>query len=156
MYETSILREWESGIMSNNRESLTAKERRERAQGLKSQALQRDLELLDSEVAKWADSFVFGEVWGRSGISHEERMLVAISSLATQGRTAQLRNYLFGAVQDGISPEKVQESLVMLVVYAGFPTALVALNEWREVRLACERKGLAPKRPEQSDFEESE
>ena len=45
MYETSILREWESGIMSNNRESLTAKERRERAQGLKSQALQRDLEL---------------------------------------------------------------------------------------------------------------
>ena len=131
--------------MEGNSDLTAAKERRQRAQGAKSEALQRDLDLLDSQVASWADSFVFGEVWGRSGISHEERMLVAITSLATQGRTAQLRNYLFGAVQDGISTEKVQEALVMLVVYAGFPTALVALNEWREVRLACERQGLEPK-----------
>jgi 4-carboxymuconolactone decarboxylase len=75
-------------------------------------------------------------------------MLVAIASLATQGRSVQLRNYLFGAVQDGISPRKIHEALVMLVVYAGFPTALAALADWRDVQAACERHGMPLEWPE--------
>lgn len=114
-------------------ELASAVARRQRAQGRKAEQLQADLQGLDPGVAEWADSFVFGQVWGRPGISHEERMLVAISSLASLGRTAQLRNYLFGAVQDGIPAEKIQEALAMLVVYAGFPVALAALTEWRAV-----------------------
>ena len=115
--------------------------RRRRAQGGKADQLQTDLQSLDAGVATWADSFVFGQVWGRPGISHEERMLVAITSLASLGRTAQLRNYLFGAVQDGIPVEKIQEALVMLVVYAGFPVALAALTEWRAVLASSRRHG---------------
>lgn len=116
--------------------------RRRRAQGAKADRLQADLRSLDPGVAEWADSFVFGEVWGRPGISHEERMLVAISALASLGRTAQLRNYLFGAVQDGIPAEKIQEALAMLVVYAGFPVALAALTEWRAVLASSQRQGI--------------
>jgi 4-carboxymuconolactone decarboxylase len=69
-------------------------------------------------------------------------MLVAITALAATGRTAQLRNYLFGAVQDAIPASKVHEALVMLVVYVGFPTTLTSLSEWRDVREACERNGM--------------
>jgi 4-carboxymuconolactone decarboxylase len=118
-------------------------QRRRRAQGIKSDALQADLASLDEGIAQWADDFIFGQVWARDGISHEERMLVAITALASTGRTAQLRNYLFGAVQDGIPVEKIHEALVMLVVYIGFPTALVALAEWRSVRAACERNAAS-------------
>ena len=120
-----------------------AQERRRRAQGSKSDRLQADLETLDPAAAEWGTNFVFGDVWGQPGLAFEERMLVAITSLATLGRTAQLRNYLFGAVQDGIPGTKIQQALSMLVVYAGFPTALTALAEWRDVRAACERNGIA-------------
>lgn len=119
-----------------------ARARRQRAQGSKSEALQNDLIALDPGVADWADEFVFGSVWGRPGLPHEERMLVAITALAAQGRIAQLRNYLFGAVQDGVPAQKIHEALVMLVVYAGFPTAITALAEWRSVREACARQGF--------------
>lgn len=116
--------------------------RRRHAQGVKADELQRDLESLDAGVARWANSFVFGEVWAREGMSHKERMLVAIASLASQGHLAQLRNYLFGALQAGVEPEKVQEALVMLVVYCGFPVAIQALSVWRDVRQAAARRGM--------------
>ena len=59
---------------------------------------------------------------------------MAIAALAAQGHTAQLRTYLHGAIQAGIDPDKIQDVLVMMVVYSGFPSALMSLDEWRKVR----------------------
>jgi len=103
--------------------------RRERAQGAKADRLQAALTELDPRLARWADEFVFGEVWDGTALRHDEQMLVAITALAATGRTRQLRNYLHGALQDGIPAEKLQGALRMLVVYAGFPTAIDALSE---------------------------
>jgi 4-carboxymuconolactone decarboxylase len=114
---------------------------RRRAQGEKSEKLQALLTSLDPGVGRWADEFVFGEVWARDGLAFEERMLVAIASLATQGKTATLRNYLYGALQEGMSARKIQEALVMLVVYAGFPTATNMLYEWKQVLDSAREQG---------------
>jgi 4-carboxymuconolactone decarboxylase len=116
--------------------------RREKAQGPKAEVLQNILVDIDPHVASWTDDFVFGEVWGRPGLSHEERMLVAITALAMRGHHTLLRNYLFGALHDGISARKVHETLVMLVVYGGFPTMVEALRTWQDVREAAGRQGL--------------
>ena len=111
---------------------------RERAQGRKAAQLEALLGALDPELPGYADEFIFGGVWARPGLGHEERMLVAIAVLAAGGHEGQLRNYLYGALQDGIDPVKVQEALVMTCVYAGFPAALSALHLWREVLRAHE------------------
>lgn len=116
---------------------------RRRAQGAKADQLQALLVSLDPGVGRWADEFVFGEVWGRPGLDFETRMLVAITSLATQGKGALLRNYAHGALQAGISARKIHEALVELVVYAGFPTATGMLFEWQQVLAAARRQGLA-------------
>ena len=105
----------------------TGQERRERAQGAKADALQSALRELDGRLADWADDFVFGQVWDAPGISADEQMLVAITALATAGRTRQLCNYLHGALQAGIPEERLRSALRMLVVYAGFPVAIDAL-----------------------------
>jgi 4-carboxymuconolactone decarboxylase len=118
-------------------------ELRRRAQGAKADQLQTLLTSLDPGVGRWANEFVFGEVWSRPGLDFETRMLVAISSLATQGKGAMLRNYTHGALQAGISARKIHETLVELVVYAGFPTATNMLFEWRQVLLAARRQGVA-------------
>ena len=109
------------------------RELRERAQGAKADALQQVLASLDPDAAAWADEFIFGTVWDRPGLEFEDRMLVAITALAAQGNSAQLRNYLHGALQDGMPPGKIHEAMLMLVVYCGFPTALGALGVWKEV-----------------------
>ena len=116
--------------------------RRRRAQGPMADRLQEALQGLDPQMADWADRFIFGEVWGRAGLEHHERMLVAIAALGATGNLNQLKNYLFGALHDGIPPRKVHEALVMLAVYAGFPRAISAADLWREVVASARRQGL--------------
>jgi 4-carboxymuconolactone decarboxylase len=120
---------------------------RARAQGARTEALGEALAALDPELLEWADEFIFGSVWQRPGLAFEDRMLVAITALATQGATTQLRNYLHGALQEGIEPGRIREALVMLVVYVGFPTALQSLVVFKEVLDAHHRGGSgAPSR----------
>jgi 4-carboxymuconolactone decarboxylase len=114
--------------------------RRRLAQGAKADGLQQALTALDETLADWADDFVFGHVWAGTAISHEERMMVAITALAATNRRNQLRNYLHGALQGGIAPERIREALRMLVVYAGFPVAIESLTEFDSVLSAHQRR----------------
>lgn len=116
--------------------------RRARAQGAKADQLQAALAELDPQLAVWADSFVFGDVWGRPGLEFEQRMLVAITALAAGGHMPQLKNYLHGALEDGIPAQAVHEALLMLAVYCGMPVALRAMVCWKEVVAAARRRGL--------------
>lgn len=119
------------------------RERRRRAQGKHADRLQAILVGLDEGLAEYADDFIFGQVWGRPGMEFEERMLVAITALAAQGNTAQLRNYLHGALQDGMSAAKLRETMVMLTVYCGFPTALGGTVLLNEVFEAARKQGMS-------------
>jgi 4-carboxymuconolactone decarboxylase len=110
--------------------------RRRRAQGAKADKLQAALLDLDPSLARWADEFVFGEVWAGDVLEFDERMLVAIAALAATGRRNQLRNYLHGALQGGIAEERIREALRMMVVYAGFPVAIESMSELDSVLTA--------------------
>lgn len=116
--------------------------RRERAQGVRAEKLQAVLRSIDPQVADWADDFIFGQVWGRPGLSQDERMLVAITALAAGGHTHLMKNYLHGALQAGIPPRKLHEALTMLIVYSGFPPTVAALSEWRKVFDAAVKQGV--------------
>ena len=122
-------------------------ELRAAAQGARSEQLQRGIRDLDPALAEWVDGFVFGEVWQRPGLSFEQRILAAISALAATRNHDQLRAYLFGAVQSGISKDAVQEVLAMQVVYCGFPAGIQALTVWRDVLRSCEKHGLGQGHP---------
>lgn len=122
--------------------SIEGAARRQRAQGVKADGLNAALGELDPGLAQWADGFIFDDVWGRDGISQDERMLVAITALASNKNGSQLRNYLHGAVQAGVDPQKIHEALVMLVVYCGFPVALQSLMVWKEVIDVERRRGV--------------
>lgn len=116
--------------------------RRGRAQGVKTDKFTQAMIELDPQLVEWTDGFVFDDLWGREGISFEERMLVAIAALAATEHPNQLRIYLHGALQDGISPRKLHEAVLMMLVYAGFPTALTALSTWKEVVAQARRQGM--------------
>jgi 4-carboxymuconolactone decarboxylase len=118
------------------------RERRRLAQGAKADALDARLRSMDAGMANLTNEFVFGQVWGRPGLSHEERMLVAIGALVATEHPNQLRNYLHGALQNGIDPIKVHETIVMMCVYGGFPAALEGLMEWRDVVRAARKQGM--------------
>jgi 4-carboxymuconolactone decarboxylase len=107
---------------------------RGRAQGSRTEQMGAALAELDPDLLRWADGFIFGDVWNGGAIGFDERMMVAIVALASTGQQAMLRNYLHGAFQAGIAAERIRESLKMLVVYIGFPAAIAAMATFDEVR----------------------
>lgn len=129
-------------MATDDERAAVGKELRERAQGAMAPRLQDALGSLDPELADIADEFIFGRIWAGAGedIAFEERMLVAITALAAGDHQEQLRNYLHGALQEGIPADKLHEALKMLVIYCGFPTALHALGTFAKVRAAHERR----------------
>ena len=123
-------------------DSATGGDRRRRAQGARADGLQAELAIVDPGVAGFADGFIFGDVWGRPGLEFEERMMVAITALAATNHPNQLKNYLHGALQDGIPASKIHEIFVMLTVYCGFPTALDSMILWQSVVRSARRQGI--------------
>ena len=103
--------------------------RRRKAQGGKADQLQAALEALDPALGRWADEFVFGEVWAGEALGQRERALIAIAMLAATTRRNQLKNYLHGALQNGVTEAELRELMKMLVVYVGFPAAIEAMLE---------------------------
>jgi alkylhydroperoxidase/carboxymuconolactone decarboxylase family protein YurZ len=116
--------------------------RRARAQGPRTDAVQAVSASLDPQLPEWIDEFIFGAVWGRPGLSHQERALTAITALATGQHTDQLRVYIWGALHDGVPARKIQEVLVMISIYAGFPVALKSLFVWRDILKSAPDQGI--------------
>ena len=103
--------------------------------------LHANLGAIDPRLTSWADDWIFGQVWDDRA-AFEDRALVAITALAATSKPDQLRNYLHGALQDGMDPRRIHEALMMLVVYVGFPTTLQALVVWQEVVASARRRGV--------------
>lgn len=116
-------------------------ERRALAYGERSDLLYDAFSGLDEGLAELGDEYVFGQIWGRGGLAYEERMLVAIAALAMGKNPNELRNYLNGALENGIEPQKIHEVLVMLSVYGGFPVAVQGLLVWRDVVRSARQQG---------------
>lgn len=116
--------------------------RRAEILGERAERVREAVERLDAPIAEWSENFIFGSVWAPSpDISTKEQTLVVIGMLAAQGHIHQMRAYLFGALQQGIPPAKIQAALRLLTVYAGFPRAVMAMHEWSNVQEAARRNG---------------
>lgn len=129
-------------IMNTNDEATRARGRelRGRAQGARTDELGTALAAVDPALRDWADEFIFGSVWDREGLEFDDRLLVAIVALAAREQHTQLRNYLHGALQDGVDARRIHEALLMLVVYIGFPAGIAALAAFKDVLATHERR----------------
>jgi 4-carboxymuconolactone decarboxylase len=73
-------------------------------------------------------AFAWGGVWSREGLSLRDRSLITIAVLAALHRPDELRLHLHGGLQNGLTKAEMEEALVQVGVYAGFP-ATVAGNK---------------------------
>ena len=68
----------------------------------------RSLEDIAPDLGKFIVEFAFGDIYTREGLTTEEREMITLSSLLTAGGCEpQLEVHIGGALNVGISPEKV-------------------------------------------------
>ena len=78
-------------------------------------------------LARWAVEYEFGDVLARDALPATTRQLAAIMMLAARGnRDELLFTHLRGSLAAGLDRTMLEEALIQLAVYAGFPAALNA------------------------------
>lgn len=75
--------------------------------------------------------FALGEIWARPQMARRDRSLVVCASLAAQNRPDELQIHMTGARRHGASRAELEELLVMICVYAGFPSAVQGFRALR-------------------------
>ena len=88
----------------------------------------KSLEDIAPDLGKFIVEFAFGDIYTRGGLTKGEREMITLSSLLTAGGCEpQLKVHIGGALNVGISPEKVIETFLQCVPYTGFPKVLNAV-----------------------------
>ena len=91
-----------------------------------------DLGSITGEVLR----FAYGELWPRTELSRRERSLVVTTSLTTQGNADEMQAHMRGAGRNGLSDAAIEELLITIAFYAGFPTCVEGFRQWRLVQAA--------------------
>ena len=75
----------------------------------------------------------WGNTWQRKGIDLKTRSIVTVSMLVALGRMHELKLHVRGALNNGVTPEELQEIFMHASVYCGFPAAVDAFRTASEV-----------------------
>ena len=70
---------------------------------------------------------LYGSIWSRDEIiSLPERSLITVAVLVALNRENELKIHIRGALNLGISKEKIEEMILHVAHYSGFPTGVSA------------------------------
>ena len=85
------------------------------------------------KLAELTDRVLFGDVWERPELSKRDRSLATVSALVALNRPQQLRFHLGRAVENGVTKEELIELITHLAFYAGWPSAMTAIQVAKDV-----------------------
>lgn len=88
---------------------------------------------LTQPVQDWINEHAWGSTWQREGLPRSTRSLVTIGMLAALKAPAELKGHVRGALNNGCTPEEIQEVLLHSIVYCGAPAAQEAFRAAKEV-----------------------
>ena len=120
--------------MENKQRLINGKVMLQRVDAEAADHVMASLDRVAPDVAKLILEFAFNDIYTRPGLSLQQRELVTITSLLTQGDTAdQLRVHLNGSLNVGLSRTEIVETCIHCIPYVGFPKVLNALTVVKEV-----------------------
>ncbi len=84
-------------------------------------------------LERYRQNTLFDDLWKRSGLNPRDRSIVTLAALIARSQTAEMRQYLNLALDNGVKPAEISEIVTHLAFYAGWGTAMAAVPVVREV-----------------------
>ena len=104
------------------------------------------LEGISPDLATYIIAFAFGDIYERPLLDHKTKEIVIVAGLTAMGNVrAQLKVHLHAALNVGWTIAEVQEVILQMTVYSGFPSAVNGMTILKEV--LEERKAQGVKDP---------
>lgn len=83
-------------------------------------------EQFGSEFQEMTTALAWGGIWAREGLALRDRSLIAISVLAALNRPGELAMHIPGGLRNGLGVQELEEALLHVGLYAGFPATTAA------------------------------
>ena len=94
------------------------------------------------DLARYVVEFGYGDVYGRTGFDDRTRQLTAIAALtALGGAEPQLEYHMGIALNVGVEPREIVETIIHLAPFLGFARTLNAARSAKRVFAA---RGISP------------
>ena len=87
----------------------------------------------DPEMMAILQKYIFGEVFTVGNLDIRTREMLTVTSLAVQQTMPQLKAHINAALNIGVTPIELRESIYQLAPFIGFPKTLNALGVLNEV-----------------------
>lgn len=87
----------------------------------------------DPEMMAILQKYIFGEVFTVGNLDMKTREMLTVTSLAVQQTLPQLKAHINAALNIGVTPLEVRESLYQCAPFIGFPKTLNAISVMNEV-----------------------
>ncbi|MDA4893075.1 carboxymuconolactone decarboxylase family protein [Streptomyces sp. MS2A] len=84
-------------------------------------------------MVHYTDRVLFDEVWERQELSKRDRSLITVAALTAMGKPDQLAFHLAFARQNGVTDIELEEALLHLAFYAGWPNGMAATGVLKDV-----------------------
>jgi 4-carboxymuconolactone decarboxylase len=84
-------------------------------------------------LEKHTQERLYGAVWNRPGLNRRDRSLVTVAALIARGQAPALGYYGDQALENGVTPREISESIVHLAYYSGWGSAMAAIGPVGEV-----------------------
>jgi 4-carboxymuconolactone decarboxylase len=112
----------------------TGLERLNHIDGEAGQQVIDSLQDICPDLAKYTIEYPFGDIYSRPSLDLKSREIATVAALTALGNCApQLKVHLNAALNVGCSEEEIKEVILQMSVYAGFPSALNGMFEFKEV-----------------------
>lgn len=75
----------------------------------------------------------WGYAWTREGLDRKTRSLLNLAMLTALNRAPEIKLHVRGAINNGVTPDEIKETLLHATVYCGIPAGLDAFKAANEV-----------------------
>lgn len=88
---------------------------------------------LHPDFERFVMAFVMGDLYAREGLDIKTRLLCTIAALTVMNRQDQLRVHIERAIGVGATQQEVEEVILQMCAFGGFPATWDGLNTARAV-----------------------
>lgn len=86
------------------------------------------------ELVKFVLEFGYGDIYSRDNLNPKHRQIATISALTALGNAQpQLEFHIRAGLNIGLTEENVKEIMLLMSVYAGFPSAINGINVLKNI-----------------------
>ena len=98
--------------------------------------IQEDMSMVAPALEKYKKTTLLGGVWKRPDLSPRDRSIVTLSALIARNQAHELPFYLGFALDNGVKPAEISETITHLAFYTGWANATAAIAATEKVFVA--------------------